>query len=354
MRRKMLLLWVSCSVLVISLGVALFFGGSKMARADGAGWLVGAPQVQEIGAVDHSAVVYQGPAECTDMTLPVVHSLYQQLFTKNEDHCMVRTSAGLVEEYAKVIQPNGFDKAYPIDSISLGGGHPVVVPVPNQPSALLMKGDPVYPGVNFGLFRGLQSHLEFNNNLLSPRFKMTGPDLYLQYPNGRAMAFNTSTVTFSSDGTYMVAEAISYGFVRINLTTLTMTAFALNAQKTSAGYPLGSVTAISPSGKYAAIAYNAPGGWGQKFFRIIDIDSCGNTSAGYDANITTCQSQNYLPDLQQEIPGLLTIGKVQFANDNSLNFIASTQDSSGVYAYTRYELTARWYATTTRTILGTG
>lgn len=307
--------------------------------ATNVGWLGGGtPQLNMVGTTTAEATNRADPGSCTNMTIPVVRSSYQQLLTNNEPHCMVRTSEGLVDSRLTLIQPNDFPKAYPIDLTM--AGYPVLVPTPGYPGAFLVTADAAYPGANIGFYRQLSNYLTFNGSVSSPRFNVSAPDLYFRYPNGRGMAFNElATLNFSNSGTYAVVEAMYYGFVRINLTTLQMTAFAPNSIVNSAGNPLGAVTAISPSGKYAALAYTVPG-WGNKYFKVIDVDSCGGgTTAAYDAATTACKSVDYLAAAQSAIPGLAEINNVTFANDNSLNFVATIQNGT-TRSYARYEMTA--------------
>ncbi|MFA5004436.1 MAG: hypothetical protein WC498_04140 [Candidatus Saccharimonadales bacterium] len=302
-------------------------------RASGSGWLSGGPQIAKIA--DATQADEQGGPNCTLMTIPVVRASYQQLFTNNEQHCMVETDEGLVDDRVSVIQSFGA-KGYVINS-GFGGGH-VLVPTPNYPGAMLFSGDSNYPGSDVGLYELLTNHLKFNNNLLAPAYNLTAPDLYFKYPNGHLMAFN-GTGSFSSSGTYWVVQAVYYGFVRVNLTTLQITAFADNTMLDSGGYPQGAITAVSPTGKYAALAYNAPGDWGSKYFKIVDVDSCGNAEGAYVKSTSTCKTIDYFANLKQAIPGIVEIGGVQFANDNSLNFVAAIQSGS-TYKYARYSVTA--------------
>jgi lysophospholipase L1-like esterase len=118
-----------------------------------------------------------------------------------------------------------------------------------------------------------------------------------------------------------------------------MDTFAANTPLNSAGNDMGAQTAISPSGQYAAVDYNAPGGWGSPYFKVVDINSCGNVSGAFSAQTTSCQSRDYLPQLQQAIPGLVKITNPTFATENSLDFIAET-NVDGALHYARYSLTA--------------
>jgi lysophospholipase L1-like esterase len=337
--RKYLSRRVGLVGLLLACAIFIVIPAKQIVRADVVGgWFNGTPQINKVGSASAGDTQYIDPGNCTTMSLPVVRSLYQQLFTNNEQHCMMRTSEGLLDPSATLIQPNDFPKAYPIDYS--GSGYPAIIPAPNSPSAFAITGDPAYPGANIGLYKQLSNHLTFNNNILSPRFNLSGPDLYFRYPSGRGMAFNVNgTLNFSNGGTYVVVEAMYYGFVRINLTTLQMTAFAPNGVLNSGGNPLGAVTAISPSGKYAVLAYNSPGGWGDKYFKVIDIDSCGGVSGAYNSSTSSCQTVDYLSAAQKAIPGLSEINSITFANDDTFNFVATTGDGAA-RSYGRYEMTA--------------
>ncbi|HVU59878.1 MAG TPA: SGNH/GDSL hydrolase family protein [Candidatus Saccharimonadales bacterium] len=308
------------------------------ATADTTGWFGNAPSITRIGVTDKAAAQRQDPTGCTSMTVPVVRNILNQVVVNTETRCMVQTSEGLVDSFLAVYQPNGFTKAYPV-TFSVPGSV-VVNPIPDYPGALLTRSDPTYPGVDMGLYKDIGRHLQFNNSLLHPGFMLSDePDLYFKYPNGRNMSFDTyDSLSFANGGTYLVAEAVSYGFVRINLTTLDMTTFAANTPVNSARQPLGASTAVSPSGRFATIAYTAPGGWGTPYFKLVDVDACDDASDS-SASIAGCTTADYWPALEQAIPGLVAISGVAFANDTSLNFVATTRQGTAL-AYTRYELTA--------------
>lgn len=327
-------------LLILPLLVVVIAGGNRLHADDSAAWFAGTPLLERLAEATPADAQQQNAAQCTNMTLPVVHQAAQELLVNNEDHCMVATSAGLVETYGRYFQPLGFDKAYPVNNTQLGGGHPVVVPVPNFPSGLLLRGDSSYPGTNIALFKQLSSHLQFNGNIFAPSYTVTPADLTFKYPSGRVMAFNVpSTLSFSNDGEYMVAEGIFHGFVRINLSSLQMVTFAQNVPRNSAGVPQGAETKISPSGRFVTIAYNAPGNWGTKYFKIIDVSTCGVQNAAYNAATSTCQTHDYFGELQAAIPDLVGISNVQFATDDTLNFVATTKDADG-YHFAFYSLTA--------------
>ncbi|MEO6760776.1 MAG: SGNH/GDSL hydrolase family protein [Candidatus Saccharimonadales bacterium] len=299
-------------------------------------WASSSPQISKIGDITQDEAISLPPV-CIEMIIPVVRVVYQQLLTNNETHCMVQKSEGLLDDAVSVYMPNGSSKAYPVyDSLP---GKPVFIDVPNSPAELMIHSDPSWPGVNTSLFREFGNHLIFNNNLLAPSYSITSPDTELKYPDRNHLLASSAPSTFTNDGDYVVVEVDSYGFVRINLTTLQMVSFATNTVVNSSGSPLGAVTAISPSGKYAAVAYNAPDGWGSKYFKVIDIDSCGSSTAAYSGATSTCKTTNYWAQLSQTIPNLYSIRNVVFANDNSLSFAAITKIGS-TFGYARYYITA--------------
>lgn len=333
--------------LMLAVGLALLCvaGTLQNVAAADAGtetaWMSGAPQVAKLADATIADATAESPMACKKMTLPVVRQFYNNLLTKNEDHCMIRISAGLIDGSLTnnwaVYEPNGFNKAYPLDITMTG--KPLLMPVPNYPSAFWLYSDSSYPGLDVVIDRDLSRSLKFNNNLLSPRYVLEPPSspVVFKYANGHQLAYLPGA--FSNTGTYWVAEASYYGFVRLNLTTMQLVTFAPNTMLDSARKPLGAETAVSPSGRYAVVAYNAPGGWGSPYFKIVDVDSCGDAGEAYVAGNSTCQTVNFEAQLKQAIPNLVQAQNIQFATDDSLNFVAVTKNGS-TYGYERYSLTA--------------
>jgi hypothetical protein len=143
-------------------------------------------------------------------------------------------------------------------------------------------------------------------------------------------------MAFSNNGDFVVGEARAYGFTRIDLRTQDIMTFLANTPDNSAGDPMGAEVGISPSGRYAAVAFNYIGS-PKAYFRVVDVDSCSTHNAPSDINQDTCKQFNYLPLLQQKIPGLTQIYNIQFASDNAMSFVAKV-GVGPTATYFRYEM----------------
>jgi lysophospholipase L1-like esterase len=313
-------------------------------------WVDGIPNVvyaKEVNIGDYSST---DPSGCTNMTIPVVRNLLDEIVTKNEDHCMMMAGSTLIDSMMTIVQPTGSSKAYPV--WSKPGGPKSLMATPSG-LTLYMDYSPPYEGEYIAVYQSLANHITFNNDLLNPEVSISSPDYNFHYPGISNPIVFMPQVAFSNSSDYMVAEAEGYGFVRINLNTLKMTFFAHNTITNSAGNHLGAESEISPSGKYAAVAYNAPGEWGDPYFKVVDVDSCGDTDAAFNASITTCKSFDYWPQLASKIPGLTGVYHVKFASDNSLSFVAQTGRSTTAHYYL-YQMSPDGQPTRMEEYLGMG
>lgn len=267
---------------------------------------------------------------CNQTKINVVRSVLNNFITNEEQHCMYTTLYGLTD--GSIIQPNGFGKAYPISIAS--GGNPFLQPIPNHESMLYEVGDRSFPGVDIGLYKNFYEHLHFN--YFYQRFDLTdSPDLFFRYSDNRQISFNT--IHFSMNGDYVLADMPHQGFVRIDLSTLAMKPVASALPLINNSGLLGAATTIDNEGRYAAIAYASPGGWGSPFLKIIDTQGCDDAmpATAYDTLVTHCPVINDMDWLQQKISNLQTVQGVAFESQAGLLFDAALADGT----FVRYELT---------------
>jgi hypothetical protein len=152
-----------------------------------------------------------------------------------------------------------------------------------------------------------------------------GPDLVLKDSTGKPLTINAQTIAFSANGAWMAAETLGKAFVRINLATLSVTAFA--PPYTALGGPSSfkSRLSITDDGRYVAISNEA---FAQ--FKVYDLDTCNGVVNGLQ--LQNCLFHEYRPFISQQITGLQRIGHLRFVNDNLLSFDAlAGSDSTGMY-----------------------
>lgn len=298
-------------------------------------WLAGTPTIQEESPVD----TWKNPDnhDCTQTKLPVMRNM----LVKTEEYCVVQTAAGLMDTEAQVLQPNGQAVAYPIERRTPGGS-PYFRVIPNQVGVLYIKPSDGM-GSNIGYYKNFYSHLKFDYHFGSPRYYVdTVPTDWFRKPDNSLMQFNPyGTLAFSQNGRYFVIDSLFNGFAKIDILNYNVQYIADTLPRTNGKGLLQANVAIDNGGRWVAISYNAPGSWGEKYFKLIDAEACTNqTQQGFYSVLNyTCATRNVLSETQNKIPGLRNITKVRFVNERTIMFTVSTQ-TSGDITYTRYSMTA--------------
>jgi hypothetical protein len=150
------------------------------------------------------------------------------------------------------------------------------------------------------------------------------PERVLETSDGQPLMFSRGFVT-SDDGKYLAATAATtsgkYGVIRFNLKTNEITPILPQTQIYNSDAPTDPDKALSPAGRYAAVAFNSES-VPDAYFKIVDINTCYSHDAPYRAGADTCKSYDYLPWLRQNIPGITKVLSIHFVNENSLTFVA--------------------------------
>jgi lysophospholipase L1-like esterase len=291
---------------------------------------------------------YSGPTEhktCTDINMQVQRSLTSSPF---ESHCYIPTAMGLMTQLyytSGIVQPLTYSKAYPVNFQR--GGNPIIDPIPSQASGLYSIGWSQGAGSIYGYYRQLSNIMQLNVGTSGISYSIpstASPDFIFSKANGEAAPLNSMTRATSQNGRYMVIDGLGAGFVRVNLMNLTVKSFAPTLIRVNDSLVSAS-TAIDDSGRYAAVSYNAPGGWGMPYFNLVDINSCPNSEVDYNkiqdqTNFSGCKSKDLLAIVKQTLPTLQAIGAPQFNNDRTISFDVAYTGSDGKTKYARYSLTA--------------
>ena len=166
--------------------------------------------------------------------------------------CFTDSAFGLMDSDNGLVIYSGTDEALPLLAYS---PHQILAPWPQSEELVAL--DPTNTGgVTVGLYRNPLSASRDNRNLLLQLVskELTGPpDLQLKDRLGQPLVINAQTLTFSDNGSWLVAETVNNSFVRINLSTLEIKPFA--PAFVTSGYPsrLNSYVAITDNGRYVAI-----------------------------------------------------------------------------------------------------
>jgi lysophospholipase L1-like esterase len=239
--------------------------------------------------------------------------------------CFTETAFGLLDSDSGTAIFNGTDEGLPILPYS---SQQVLVP---WPKALNLVGlSPISTGGTFiGLYKNPLAALQDQRNFLgqlTAKQLSSAADIILKDPLGKPLVINPQTIAFSDGGAWLVAETLGGSFVRINLATLSITAFAQAYGSQGSPALLKSRVAITDNGRFIAIANDVA-----TAFKVYDLATCNGVVNNLQPQ--NCHSYDYWSFAQQQISGLQSIRHLRFVNDGLLSFdaIASDTAKSGTY-----------------------
>ncbi len=337
LRTKLRLFSSIAALIVVSVSSALIW--SKVVSSQNSSsvdWINGNPTITK--AVDLSSAPAAKNRDCNTTNLQVTRGFS----SPSEQHCMVATAMGLMNENGDVVQPNGYSKGYPL--VNTAGGNPVTLPIPNQPAALSLTSTGLGNGTSYlALYKNLHSHLQFEL-LPYPRYRVAQQSTdYFRYDDGAAIRFNYNSMTYPQNGRYFIVDTVQNGFMKVDLLNLTKRPIADSLPPFYTGSVSNSANAIDNNGKFAAIAFNSPGEPnGTKYFKMIDTSSC---SGGFNPVSTvkpvySCLTADIRPKLMQAIPNLYDVFNIRFVNDRTITFTAGSGSATAGYKYAKYTMVA--------------
>ncbi len=235
--------------------------------------------------------------------------------------CFTQSAFGLMDSDGYTVVFNGTDEALPLIPNS---NDEVLAPWPKS-SELIALDTVSTGGARIGLYRNPAGAMQDQRNALlqlTAKKLVVPPDLPLLDRLGNPLVINSQTLAFSDSGSWMVAEVLGAGFVRINLATLDMTSFASPFGYAGTSALSKSRVAISDSGRYAAVSNES-----STTFKVYDLDTC--TGAVVNLQPLNCQSYDYRPFIGGQIASLRSVRHVRFVNDGLLSLEAATFDGKG-------------------------
>lgn len=323
--------WFLRRLSVLALGTVLFtcLLGAVMTHAEGdrAGssgpaWATPGPRAMRkvggLGAAGSAPVLFSN-LDCTPTSYrtPGVSSMLEGCFTQ--------TAFGLFDsDHYKVIF-NGTDEGLPLVPYT---PHQLLAPWPKSMDLISME--PLGTGgAVLSLYRNPLGVMKDQRDLLgrlTAKELTAAPDMVLDDPSGKPLVVNPQTLAFSDGGSWLVAETLNGAFVRVNLATLSVTAFA-----TAYGCPgcsglWQSRVAVTEDGRFIAIANDMAGE-----FKVYDLNTCDGRVDGL--HVQDCGSYDYHSFVTGKVSDLLSVRRVWFVNDGVLVFSAVSTDhvSDGTY-----------------------
>ena len=232
--------------------------------------------------------------------------------------CFEQTAFGLFDsDHYKVIF-NGSDEGLPLIPYT---AHQLLAPWGRSMDLVSLE-----PVNNGGAIMALYSNplavMKDQHDLLgrvTAKQLVAAPDITLDDPSGKPLIVNPRTLAFSDGGSWLVVESLDGAFVRVNLATLAVTAFApAYASPGNTGLRQSRV-AVTEDGRFIAIANDDVGE-----FKVYDLSTCDGKTDGLKPQ--DCKSYDYHPFLSRNIGGLRAIRQVWFVNEGLLGFSALSDD----------------------------
>ena len=247
---------------------------------------------------------------------------------KGHESCAVQTLYGLVDPNG-YISLNGTKVAGKLKTSV--GTDSFITPIPDSPNAIVLQN--TSGGIKLHLYKNISRRLRVEKNIISGEFSYFLPDTpskTLRDANGNDLFVRPESISFSSNGKWMVVDSQSVAMLRVNLETYQITPF-----KSPYIYNLGQAplpnTAITDDGKYAATTSRAID------LTIIDVDSC-QTSPSTFLTYPSCSSKDHGPFVNSKIPGGLGASRLRFIDNRLLTFYASYTPTATTRQLAKYRL----------------
>lgn len=266
--------------------------------------------------VEHSA--YVDNLDCQAFTRPLAGSGVMQ------SGCFMNTAFGALDVQSDMLSFNGSDdKVIPLLPYS---PHGVIWPWPGTVDALALDAavtDGVYLNLYTNILGNVSDQLDLLGNVIAKQITAP-PNRLLTDRAGNRLIVNANSLTFSYGGSWLVVETMMGSFVRINLATLDVTAFAPSIVGEGGSPGLNqSQLAVSDDGRYVAIANVATNS-----FRVYDLSTCqAQTTQAFMA----CDSYNYWPFISGQITAIDSLRHLRFLDDGILSLIARSDNNKTSY-----------------------
>lgn len=311
----------------------VFATGSLRAESAVDPWLVtdkpnlGSPQDLAPGQGFPSTVAGYGNVDC-QMHKFVTRSATVGFSEKRHEACAVRTLYGLVDPNG-YISLNGTKIAGKLKTSV--GTDSLITPIPDSPNAIVLQS--TSSGIKLHLYQNISRRLRVEKNILTREFSYFLPETpskTLRGPSGNDLFVRPESISFSSNGKWMVVDSQSVAMLRVNLETYQVTPFKAPYVYSLGQAPLPNTT-ISDDGKYAATTSRA------KDLAIIDVDSCQISPANY-LTYSSCSSKDHGPFVNSRIPGGLGASRLRFIDNQLLTFYASYTPTPTTRQLAKYRL----------------
>ncbi len=259
-------------------------------------------------------------------------------------NCFVATKFGIADSNG-LIRFTGAKVAG--RSINYGNYAAGMIAIPNSSDTISYTSSP-YIGLNLHFNRALPLPLTIEpstNGEVTYRFNRPA-SASLKDKSGNLLSVSSDSLSFSSNGKWMVVDMPSVSLIRVNLETLEVLPFmpSFNYQ---IGVAPGIQSAISNDGRYAIVSST-----NFSVFSIYDLSTCGATPATISGPVS-CQSRPLLPFMKSQISSYIGAYNIRFTADEIVSMYVY-HTVNGVTKATKYNLLAPGQATSKVAYLGLG
>lgn len=190
-----------------------------------------------------------------------------------------------------------------------------IIFIPNSNTVINWFSGPPY-GLDFSFTKNFSSSINKITSGATTQYQLTHPpDNKLVDGSNHRLAADYESLSFSSDGKWMVVSVPNITMLRVNLDTFEVLPFAPGFNYTI-GLSPSPKTAISNDGRYAVVA-------SKDFarFNIYDLSTCGAVPSLINGPVS-CQSRDLQPIMQQQVSGFTSISAVRFLGSDTLGIYA--------------------------------
>lgn len=332
---KRLVIRTACAAIALFLVVSPW-ADSARATTEPSDWFTETPELQPRFDISPSLPPYSinGNRDCNKQkvitrprkVLPVYPYVVPE---ESHESCVVDTGYGLVSQSGYLLVPGEttFGKVY------YPWGSPMtLLPVPHSPHAIYLETNPPN-GTSLVMIRDFLSAIEgqtLSNGAIEYKVK-NGTDIWpLNDSGGNRLAVRIDSISFSSNGAWMVADIFNVGLTRLSTSDFAARQVFDVPFNYNAGVDPGVQSAVTGLGRYVVV-----GSRSFTRFGLYDLESCPTA--------TTCQRLDLWKYFKDTVPGFDGAVRLRFGSDYVLRMYMITKPG-GVLRVERTALVAGGHA----------
>jgi len=306
---KFLVSVVAALVMVIPAGLLLQVSS---VRAQDGDWLSNSdPTLTNVVTLPSSVTPIRKNIDCLQLN-------YHTTTGSNGSGCFAQSGVGQLDVSGSTVLFHDTTEGVPIQSTA--EGQYGTTPVPGQTMILSQSSAPIIGSyIHFypDLAKAMSLHYDAFNHFWYTIDHQPSVDV-LDKTGQQIPANILGTLSFASDGSWMVVDSPGNAFLRINLATLDVVPFS---QSLNSGLDYSNkraITAVSDDGHFVTeFSYQ------YQFFKVFDLTTCQGSSGSRGLSPLDCKYRDYWPYVSQHIPGFNNIYSIRFTNDDNINFDAA-------------------------------